>query len=49
MNFFPVLDATTVEGQFQWFMAGFIYSSIVASVALMIRIFKAAGKANPDL
>lgn len=45
----PTLDASTVVGQCQWFLAGFIYSSVVASVALMIRLFKSLGKSQPDL
>jgi len=45
----PSLDASTFEGQMQWFMCGFIYSSVVASVALMIRLFKGLGQTNPDL
>ena len=45
----PTLDASTFAGQLQWFMAGFIYSSVIASVAFMIRLFKALGKSSPDL
>jgi hypothetical protein len=46
---YPTLDASTFAGQMQWFMAGFIYSSVPASAALMIRFFKALGKSSPDL
>lgn len=45
----PTLDASTFAGQVQWFMAGFIYSSVIASVAMMIRLFKALSKDQPDL
>ncbi len=45
----PTMDASTVPGQCQWFLAGFIYSSVIGSVALMIRLFKSLGKSQPDL
>ena len=46
----PSIDASTFAGQLQWFMAGFGYSSVIASVALMIRLFRAsAGATTPDL
>lgn len=44
----PNQDASTFEGQALWFMAGFIYASVIASVALMIRLFRqAAGTGAP--
>jgi len=48
-SFYPVLDASTFTGQLQWFMCGFIYSSVIASVALMVRMFASLGKSQPDL
>lgn len=36
----PSLDASTVAGQFQWFLYGFGYASVICSVALLIRIFR---------
>jgi hypothetical protein len=46
---YPVLDASTFDGQLQWFMTGFVYSSVIGSVALMIRMFASLGKSQPDL
>lgn len=36
----PSSDASTFEGQVQWFLAGFAYASTIASVALMIVLFR---------
>jgi hypothetical protein len=36
----PVLDASTLEGQLQWFIYGFGFGSIIASLALMIRLLR---------
>jgi hypothetical protein len=36
----PTQDASTFAGQLEWFLYGFGYASLIASVALMIRIFK---------
>jgi len=38
----PTADASTVAGQFQWFLYGFGYASVIASVAMMIRFFRKA-------
>lgn len=45
----PTQDASTFAGQLQWFMAGFGYSSVIASVAMMIRLFKSLSRSQPDL
>ena len=39
----PNQDASTVAGQFQWFLYGFGYASAICSVALMIRLFRKTG------
>lgn len=36
----PSLDASTVAGQFQWFLYGVGYGGAVCTVAMMIRIFR---------
>lgn len=36
----PSQDASTFAGQMEWFLAGFGYASVIASVALMIVIFR---------
>jgi anti-sigma factor ChrR (cupin superfamily) len=45
----PTSDASTFAGQLQWFMYGFGYSSVIASVAFMIRLVKSLGRETPDL
>lgn len=44
----PTRDATTFVGQLQWFIYGFGYASIIASVALMIRLFKSASSGRTN-
>lgn len=40
----PSQDASTFAGQMEWFIYGFAYASVIASVALMISLFrKSAG------
>lgn len=36
----PAQDASTVAGQFEWFLYGFGYASVICSVALMVRLFR---------
>lgn len=38
----PTQDASTVAGQLEWFLYGFGYGSLIASVALMVHLFKKA-------
>lgn len=38
----PSQDASTFVGQMQWFLFGFGYASVIASVAWMIKIFRKA-------
>ena len=49
MSFLPTQDASTIAGQFEWFMCGYIYSISIFSVAFMIKIFSRAGKEGVDL
>lgn len=44
----PTQDASTVAGQFEWFLYGFGYFSVIASVALMIRLFRKAAEDSVD-
>jgi len=43
----PTLDASTFAGQMQWFLYGFGYASAIASVALMIHVFKKSASNGP--
>lgn len=46
---YPTQDASTVAGQVEWFMCGFVYSAVIGTTALMIRIFKQSGKEGTDI
>ena len=43
----PTQDAATFAGQVAWFVYGFGYASVIASVALMIYLFKKSGSSGP--
>ena len=40
----PQMDASTVAGQFEWFVSGFCYSAFIQTVALGVWLFRQAGK-----
>lgn len=45
----PSQDASTFAGQLQWFLAGFGYASVIASVALMIKLFRSSAGNGHDV
>jgi hypothetical protein len=39
----PTSEALTLAGQLQWFIYGFGFGSVIAAVAVMIRLFRGVG------